>query len=282
MRSKSRWGPPFPPALQDPGVAPDRNLASTTTEHSGGLSRWQASGIRLLISAAIAAVALFVMLRIWYPPPLFTAEGGSDILLILIGVDVVIGPLITLVIFRSGKPGLRFDLTVIALLQAGAMLYGTHVMFVARPVYIAFMDGQFETVRANDLDPANVARAARPEFRSVPLTGPQFVAVELPKDMNVLKELIAEAQKGGEVAQHMPRFYVPYSGYRAQAVAKSRPLEDLRKYDKSMSERIDRAIGGTGRSASDLAFIPLQTRSGWGAVLVDGKTGDVVKILPPG
>jgi len=245
-----------------------------------GFTRWQASGIHLLISAAIAAVALVLMLRVWYPPPLFTAEGGRDILFILIAVDVVIGPLITLVIFKSGKPGLRLDLTVIALLQAGALLYGSHVMFVARPVYIAFVDNQFETVRANDLDPANVAQAPA-AFRSVPLTGPVYIAVELPKDMKALKELISQAQKGGDLVQHLPRYYVPYSDYKAEALSHSRPLEILREDDKNMADRIDKEIADTGRKASDLNFLQLQTRRGWGAVLIDGKTGDIVKILPP-
>jgi len=257
------------------------NMADRTISISRGFSRWQASGIHLLISAAIAAVSLFLMLRVWYPPPLFTTEGGSDILLVLIGVDVVIGPLITCIIFRSGKPGLRFDLSVIGLLQAAALIYGVHVMFVARPVYIALMDDQFETVRANDLDPADVAQAPRTEFRSVPVTGPVYVAVELPKDMKMLKELISQAAKGGELVQHLPRYYVPYADYKSKAVAKSRPVETLRKDDKAMSERIERTLAGTGRKASDLNFMPLQTRRGWGAVLIDGKTGDVVRILPP-
>ncbi len=229
---------------------------------------------------AIAAAALVLTLRVWYPPPLFTSEGGSDILFILVAVDVIIGPLITLVIFKSGKPGLRFDLAVIALLQAGALVYGSHVMFVARPIYIALVDNQFETVRANDLDPAHVAQA--PEaFRLAPLTGPVFVAVDLPKDLKVLKELISQAAQSGEGVQHRPQYYVPYSGYKAEALKKSRPLEVLREDDKNLASRIDKEIADTGRQASELNFLPLQTRRGWGAVVVDGKTGDIVKILPP-
>lgn len=257
-------------------------MAETTSVHSRVMSRWQASGIHLLISAAIAAVSLFVTLKVWYPSPLFTAEGGNDILLILIGVDVVIGPLVTLVVFKSGKPGMRFDLTVIAVLQAAALAYGTHVMFVARPVYIALVDDQFETVRANDLDPANVARAKRPEFQSVPLTGPQYIVVDLPKDIKALKELISQAGSGGDLAQHLPQYFVPYSEYKKQALAKSQPLETLQGPDKAVMARIDKAIADTGRRRADLNFLRLQTRRGWGAVLIDAKTGDVVAILPPG
>lgn len=255
-------------------------MTDWTIIRPGGFSRWQASGIHLLISAAITAVSLFLTLRVWYPPPLFNSEGGSHILFILIAVDVIIGPLITLIIFRSGKPGLRFDLTVIGLMQASALAYGVHVMFVARPVYIALVDDQFETVRANDIDPANVAKAP-PAFRSVPVTGPTYVAVKLPKDLKLLKELIARTEKGGELVQHLPEYYAPYPEYKAEALSKSRPLEGLRKADKSLAGRIDLATADMRHKASDLNFLPLQTRLGWGAVLLDGKTGDIVKLLPP-
>ena len=245
------------------------------------LSRWQASGIHLLISVAIAAVALVLMLRVWYPPPLFIAEGGNDLLFIMIAVDVVIGPLITLIIFKAGKPRLRFDLTVIALLQAGALLYGSHVMFVARPVFIAFVLDQFEIVRANDLEPASIAQASDPGFRSLPVTGPVFVAIDMPKDMKVLREIISEAQKGGETVQHLPKYYVPYSKYKEQVIAQGRPIEDLLKREPGMADRMEKQIAETGHQAPDLKYLPLQTRRGWGAVLIEAKTGEVVKMLPP-
>src|SRR4249919_365709 len=112
------------------------------------MSRWQASGLHLIISAAIAGAVIALMLSLWYPGPLFEAAGGNDLLVILIGVDVVVGPLITLVIFRSGKPGLKFDLSVIAALQIAALLYGMHAVFLARPAFIVFVRDQFQVASA--------------------------------------------------------------------------------------------------------------------------------------
>ena len=92
------------------------------------MSRWRAAGIHLLISIAIAGAVLALMLGLWYGPTLFQAMGGAGLALILIGVDVVLGPALTLVVFRSGKRGLKFDLTAIALLQVVALLYGCYVV----------------------------------------------------------------------------------------------------------------------------------------------------------
>jgi hypothetical protein len=244
-------------------------------------NRWQAAGLHLLISAAIAAVALVILLKVWYPPPLFRAEGGHDLLFILVAVDVVIGPLITLVIFKAGKPGLRFDLSVIALLQACALGYGGHVMFQARPVFVTLVIDQFETVRANDLEAADVAQAQHKAFQSLPLTGPTFAAVELPANMAALKSIMTETQQSGKAVQQLPKYYVPYASHREKALAQSRPVEDLRKRDAAQASLLEKAIADTGYQISSLNFLPLQTRRGWGAVLIDAKTGDIVKLLPP-
>ena len=243
-------------------------------------SRWQASGIHLLISVAIAAIALYVLLRVWYPPPFFTGEGGSELLFILIAVDVVLGPLITLIIFKSGKPSLRFDLTVIGLVQACALAYGLHVMFVARPVYVALAIDQFETVRANDLEDADIAQAVNPVFRSLPLNGPVVVAVDLPKDMKKLKDIIGETQQSGKTVTVLPRFYVPYAQLAKQAAVQGQPLAPAVKRGGVFAALAQAYLAQSARKADDLHFIPLQMRRGMGAVLMDSQSGEIVTMLP--
>src|SRR4051812_36214776 len=139
------------------------------------MSRWRASGIHLLLSAAMAAAVLAFMLSVWYPGPLFEAAGGSHLIFILVAVDVTLGPLITLIIFKTGKPGLKFDLAVIATLQVAALAYGMHTVYLARPVYLVFTKDRFDLVSAKDLDPADLGKAA-PEFEHLPLGRPRYIA----------------------------------------------------------------------------------------------------------
>ncbi|MEO7743376.1 MAG: creatininase family protein [Usitatibacter sp.] len=89
---------------------------------------------------------------LWFPQPLFRGAGGRDLFLVLALVDVTIGPLITLVIFKPGKPGLKFDLATIAVLQLAALSYGTHVLFEARPVWVVFLKDRFDLIRANQIE----------------------------------------------------------------------------------------------------------------------------------
>ncbi|MFD2273550.1 hypothetical protein ACFS07_27565 [Undibacterium arcticum] len=87
------------------------------------------------------------------------AIGGQQIFfLLVVGIDVVLGPLLTLVVFKVGKKSLKFDLAVIALLQLGAMVYGVSTLLEARPAYVAALGDQFQVVQASELTDANLAK----------------------------------------------------------------------------------------------------------------------------
>lgn len=244
-----------------------------------GMTRWQASGLHLLISATIAAAVLTGMLGVWYPRPLFEAEGGLGLVFILVGVDVVIGPLITLIIFRSGKPGLRFDLSVIAALQLTALLYGVYVVFEARPVFLVLVKDQFEVVAATELQPKWLEEAKRPEFRKLSVTGPVLVALEMPADESERQAIVASAIFGGRDAQLFTRYYVPYAERARQALAEAWTIERLRKREPHTAQVIDAYLASSGRKDAEVRYFPMRTRYEWIAVLVDARSGDVVKML---
>jgi hypothetical protein len=143
---------------------------------------WSAAGIHLGISAVVAAIVLALIYMVWYPAPYFESMGGQQLVLVVVGVDVAIGPLLTLIIFKSGKPGLRFDLGVIAFLQSMALAYGVSVAAQARPVYSVFVVDRFETVAANAIDPDELAKVTRTEFKSPPWLGPRTVGVVKPTE----------------------------------------------------------------------------------------------------
>jgi hypothetical protein len=66
--------------------------------------RLRASAIHFCISVAIALLAALLVFFVWYPNPYREISGGRELFLILVSVDVVLGPLITLAIFDRAKP----------------------------------------------------------------------------------------------------------------------------------------------------------------------------------
>ena len=187
------------------------------------MSRWRASGIHFLLSAAVATAVLAFMLSVWYPRPLFEAAGGDRLIFILVAVDVTIGPLITLIIFKAGKEGLKLDLAVIATLQLAALAYGMHTVYVARPVYLVFTKDRFELVSAADLE-ADDLKKARPEFDHLPLGRPKYIAAVPPSDREARQKLLTESLRGKDLQMH-PQYYVPYE----QEVPNARACERVRR-----------------------------------------------------
>ena len=128
---------------------------------------WKASGIHLAICGVIASFVLALMILVWYPAPYFQALGGQKIAMIVIVVDVIVGPLLTLIVYRPMKKGLKFDLTVIALLQVGALAYGVSVLYQGRPVYVVFVKDRFDIVTAVDIDTDSLKKVTLDEFKSL-------------------------------------------------------------------------------------------------------------------
>ena len=241
-------------------------------------SRWQAAGTHLLISAAIAALALLVILGVWFPGPLFEAAGGLGLLYLLVGVDVVLGPLLTLIVFKTGKPGMKFDLAVIGTVQLAALVYGCSVVFLARPAFMVFVKDRFELVSVVGLDPADVAKAKYPEFRTLSWTGPRLAAAALPTDPAARQKFVELAMSGIDV-QSFPEYYVPYGERRQQVLGAAVSIEKLRKDEPVSSKPVDAWLASSGTRESEVRALLLRTRFAWVVVLIDPKTAEPVKML---
>ncbi len=244
------------------------------------ISRLKAFSIHLSISAAIATSVIALMLLLWYKPPFFSALGGKHVLLILLGVDVTVGPLITLIIFNplKSRKALAFDLSVIAALQAAALIYGVSVVFHARPVFVVYSEGSFDLITANMLSKQDIAKAKYPAYRSLPLTGPVYVYSEMPTDVNERNMLVFSAMSGKDLPQ-FPQYYLPYSEHGAVEGRAARPIAELKKLNPGMVAEIDNAVHASRRAESDVGFVPLRAKYQDQAVLVEKGDGKVLALL---
>ena len=241
-------------------------------------SRWQAAGTHLLICLAVAASVVTLMLAVWYPRPLFEAAGGNDLLFIVLAVDVSVGPLLTLIVFKSGKPGMKFDLAVIGLLQLSALVYGVHIVALARPAFIVFAKDRFELVTPAELAAEELAAAKYPQFRAPPWTGPMLAAADLPTDPAEHKKLIDLSLAGFDV-QHFPRYWAPYAERAKEVLAKADTIARLRVTDPDTAKAVDAWLAASGTKEDAVRALLLRTRFAWVAVLVDPKTAQPVKMV---
>jgi hypothetical protein len=239
--------------------------------------RVRAALIHLALSATIAALVFLPLYFFWYPDVLFESAGGRDLFFLIAGVDVAIGPLITLIIFVPGKWGLRFDLVVIAILQTTALSYGVWVLFESRPVYVAYVIDRYELVRANGFPDGELEKAHANGYDRLSWTGPRLVGVKLPTDPNESFNLGISGM-GGVDAQYYPRYYVPYDDVRGQVKAKAQPIAVLRRRNPKRNPQIDAMVAALGREEADLRFVPMRAGKVDLAVFVDPKDGSLLRI----
>lgn len=226
----------------------------------------------------MASTVLVFMLSVWYFGPLFEAAGGSRLIFILAAVDVTLGPLITLIIFKAGKPGLKFDLAVIAALQLAALAYGMHAVYLARPVYLVFAKDRFELVSAGDLDPEDLKKA-RPGFEQLPLGRPKYIAAVAPADPEARQKLLWSSLQGKDLQAH-PQYYVPYEQEVPNALKRAHRLDLLLRRD---ADTVQQHLRSSCCSEQAVRFLPLRAKMADGAVLLDAKTGaplDIVLVDP--
>jgi hypothetical protein len=242
------------------------------------LNRWKAAAIHLGLSALIAATVVTIMLLVWYPPPYFNAMGGQGLIKILVGVDVTLGPLLTLIIFNPTKKSLRFDLSVIAALQITALAYGVWVMFEARPVYTAFAKDRFDIVSANQLDPPDLA-AGPPEYRDLSLTGPRVVGIRYPADTEEWNKLVFSSVGGKDVG-NFPKYYVPYADIAADVLKKAKPLSTLAMNKPEAKTKVQAFVARSGRPEADFVYVPFVGRGDAMTAVLDAHDAKIVGYLP--
>lgn len=241
------------------------------------MTRHRAAAIHLAISAAIAAISVGTMLAAWYPPPLFHAMGAEGLVFIMVGVDVLLGPFITWVVFSPRKPRrvLAFDLSIVGALQLAALTYGIHVIFAARPVYELFVRDRFEVTTASEILDSERAKVTRPEFRALPLLRPRLAAAVVPKDPNEKLRIMLSGAAGADL-KTFPQHYVPYETQLDLVREKMIPIERLRERHPEAAAEIAEAVRATGLPEARLGFLPLRARRHDMAVLLDRDTARIV------
>lgn len=242
-------------------------------------SRLRAAGIHLGLSALVAAAAAALVFGLWYPAPFREISGGRELFLIVVAVDVVLGPLITLAVFDRRKPWaeLRRDLAVVAALQLAGLGYGLSTVFEARPVVLALERDRLRVVRAIDIEPAEFAKAPA-EWQRLPWWGVQTLATRMPTEAEKL-EAIELALQGQDVGLR-PQFWLPASATAAALIDGGKPVADLFKRHPARAPELQAVLAATGVPAEQLKYLPLLARRSDWVALVDRSNGRIVGYAP--
>ena len=227
----------------------------------------------LAVSLLIALFVISIVFFVWYPSPLATAVGVTHIFLMLIAIDVVVGPILGFIVYKEGKKSLKFDLTVVILLQLSALSFGVYSIAQGRPAWLVYNVDRFELVRKNELVDTNIQQA-QPQFQQPSWFKPQYVATEFAKDIQQRNdEMFAEVLGGISIAQR-PERYVELTQAKTQIQQRAQNLELLKQFNDQQS--VQKILAKYPKAD---AWLPLKATAVDMTVLINKEKGEVVKIV---
>ncbi len=224
--------------------------------------KFKATSIHLLISF-ILAIICYLLIKQMYPSPLLTATGVLSIFIMMMAIDLVVGPLLTFIVYKVPKKTLKMDLTVIAILQASALCYGMYSMYQGRPAWVTYVIDRFELVRANEM-------VENPDYSITPKTlGVSYYYADFTvTPENRFEMFMQEAYGAGP--QNRPEFYRPLAKATPLLLKNSKPLTELDKYNQA--NKVQSVIKSHPNAT---AYIPLKASAVDMTVLVNTKNNNV-------
>lgn len=222
------------------------------------MNRFGAFAVHLGISLIIFIILGYLILFHWYPDFFFASDGGWQGIRIVAFVDLVLGPVLTLVVFNKAKPKteLRRDLTIIGTIQAVCLSAGVWVVHAERPIAMVFSDGFFNSMSADDYLSVN---QPIPDFSEFTGSSPRWVSVELPTDPAVQADIRRRAMENQIPVRTLAEYYVPFETAHINSEQDGIPIAGLLARDKQ-TPFLDAFLELQGGRLEDYAFIPFGTR----------------------
>ena len=244
----------------------------------------RAALMHLTASALVAALAAGLVFGLWYPAPYGALAGGFALFGLVVAVDVVCGPLLTLVVFDGRKPRaeLMRDIGIIAVLQLSALVYGLYSVAQARPIYLAYEGNRFRVVSLADIDPAKLPDAL-PQFRAPGYGGPSLIGTRLADESDPDYKDSVVLSLSGLPPSFRPERWVPYESQRAALQAELKPMAALKAKHPQAGASIEQALQKHGLTDDSAGYLPLDAQKAdpadW-VVIVERASGQPRAFLP--
>lgn len=236
----------------------------------------------LTASVLVASLCALLVFFLWYPSPYGELVGGRELFLLVVSVDVVCGPLLTLIVFDRRKPRAELwrDIGIVVLIQAAALSYGLWSVLHARPVFLAFEGNRFRVVSVPDIDMSEISKAPE-RLRALSWRGPTLIAARLAKDSDPDFPRSVQLSMSGLHPAFRPSRWEAYETQRQRVIEQAKPLARLRTKYAAQQMLIDNVVRESGKTASHLGYVPLIAGkySDW-SVVVSLDDASVIGFVP--
>ncbi len=230
--------------------------------------------IHLLLSAVVISALFLIILLYWFPEPFLGATNFKEIALILIAIDLILGPLLTFVVFNPGKKGLRLDLSIIVSIQIMGLSYGLYMLFLTHPVYITYHENSFNIITAKQARPD---KATNLVFQVSKLSSPTITFLNIPTE-DIKNKLFNDMMNGDAEIEARADYYEPYTDHLDEILANS--IEAAKIFSEENIDDASKDFLEKHSHIDNFAFIPLVNGSSYNGIIVLNKdTGKIVSTI---
>lgn len=226
--------------------------------------RLKALGWHLLGSTCALSLILGTLYLGWYRWPAWYLVDVLRVVIVMAGVDIVVGPLLTFVIARSSKPRreLARDISMIVAVQLCALIYGTASLWNGRPLYFAYSETVLQLVQAYDIDAEESARGRRENPQLAPhwYSLPRWIWAPLPQDSAVSKQIVASAISGGDDVISMPQYFKRWQDGLPVLRAHLKKVDDVAYFMGAEKKKLKERMQAAGIATDQLNSMPLVGR----------------------
>ena len=226
--------------------------------------RLKAFGLHLLSSAVVLTLVFGALYLAWYRWPGWYLAGVSEVVLVMAGVDLVVGPILTFIVASQNKLRrvLARDIAVIIAIQIFALLYGTMSIWNGRPLYYAFSENVLQIVQAYDINPEEGAAARRQDAEFAPhwYSLPRWVWAPLPQDPKEHDRILNSAVSGGDDVISMPRYFKPWNQGLPSLRTQLKKVDDIGYFSGNEKKRLKVRMQALGFAVDQMNSMALLGR----------------------
>jgi hypothetical protein len=226
--------------------------------------RLKAFVLHLLSSATVLTLILGSLYLGWYRWPGWHLTDVTRVVLIMVCVDVVLGPTLTFIIANKNKPSRELvrDIGIIVAVQLCALIYGSVSLWNGRPLYYAFSESVLQLVQAYDIDAkdAEIGRQQNPGLAPHWYSLPRWIWAPLPENPEESQKIVASAVTGGDDVISMPKYFKPWEDGLPSLRSRLKKVDDVAYFAKSEKKKLKDRMRAAGLPDDQLNTIPLTGR----------------------
>jgi hypothetical protein len=240
--------------------------------------------VHISVGFCVLSLVLGALYVGWYRWPAWYLMGAETVALLVLVVDLGVGPLATLVVANPAKPRreLLRDISLIALVQLVALGYGSGALWKGRPLYFVFSHDRAEVVTAAQFDDEVIEAARRQQAPIIPdwTTRLQWVWAPLPSDPELRATIVRSAVAGGHDVTSMPQYFRPLREGAAAMREQYVSPQSLVRQHRLSEEDYHARLAKLGQTESELGVLLLEGRTRAGSMIFDRASGEPLAFWP--